>query len=185
MVAMFTAVEENQPMEVFQRILEEAISIPIEDLYILTVRCMREDHLSGVIQLFLEHKPAIARHVDQLGNTVLHRAFMLHDPVHPDTIRLILDENPNAIHVANSIGLRPLHAAVYYNASVETFDLVLSRDPSAAAVSALEWEGLLPLHMALLSGADERIILSLLDVYPEAVLIKTEHNQVPLTLLAA
>jgi ankyrin repeat protein len=101
-----------------------------------------------------------------------------------DVIQLILGANSDAIFEKCVNGYLPLHLAFDWGASVETMELLLCRYPGAASIVNEEfvneeWTEFI-LHRALREGKEERLVLALLDAYPEAAFVKGRFGSLPL-----
>jgi len=127
-----------------------------------------------VLKLFMEHLPVLARTriEDCCGGLLLHRACMYNASL--DTIQYLIDWYPQAVEEMDKKGMIPLHrASRRHNASIGTIRLLLSIYPDS--IRSRNRGGLFPIHCAA-SRAPLQVIKLLVNAFPDAVCIPTEHT---------
>jgi len=120
----------------------------------------------------------------------------------PDTVEYLFGLYPESLHIRNNDGLLPIHEAVNSPGenTAEIVKFLLLQDPDCLSRPvargddddfASDYDGCLPLHLVWLSQDDESNLLwdksnvteLLFDLYPEAILIQNEQEQLPIDIL--
>ena len=107
-----------------------------------------------------------------------------------DTVKYLFGLYPECLHIRNDDGYLPIHEAASDPGknTAEIVNFLLLQDPdclSKPVVSnfASYDDGYLPLHLACSSRDESNVIEHLFDLYPEAILIQNEQEQLPIDIL--
>jgi ankyrin repeat protein len=168
---LLQARDNRAPIQVFQDLFNNALSVSLEALHDLTLTFFER---ANVVRLLLKHEPKIARNEDRRYGLLLRQAS---SEASFDTIQLILDSYREAISKKNGYGFLPLRMACRSGRSAQTsLELLLSRYPGAAGIAHEDENGhQFPLHDCLQRVRIHRsvdFVLSLIEAYPEAASFK-------------
>eukprot|EP00816_Leptocylindrus_hargravesii_P008757 CAMPEP_0196821656 /NCGR_PEP_ID=MMETSP1362-20130617/80281_1 /TAXON_ID=163516 /ORGANISM="Leptocylindrus danicus, Strain CCMP1856" /LENGTH=313 /DNA_ID=CAMNT_0042200939 /DNA_START=458 /DNA_END=1399 /DNA_ORIENTATION=+ len=94
-------------------------------------------------------------------------------------IDLLIEKNPaSLVFPDEASGWMPLHSACR-SGSCHLIRLLAENDEEGIAVRARDKENMTCLHLACLNGAPLKAIRILLDLYPEALAVKSDHGYLP------
>ena len=107
-----------------------------------------------------------------------------------DTVKYLFGLYPECINLRSNDGFLPIHCAVTGSPNKNTAEIIeflLRRDPDCLSKPVVsidrDNDGYLPLHLACSSRDESNVIEHLFDLYPEAILIQNEQEQLPIDIL--
>jgi len=127
-----------------------------------------------VVKKIIECYPEAVKAKDNYNTTPLHYAVANGAP--DEVVQVLFKAFPEAAEVKTEAGAYPLHYAAAHAQDTDAHVLMLLKAFPAAVKEANEI-GWYPLHFACQRRASNKVILALLDAYPEAAAIRDKTDQ--------
>mmetsp|Transcript_52025 Transcript_52025/g.62608 ORF Transcript_52025/g.62608 Transcript_52025/m.62608 type:complete len:590 (+) Transcript_52025:259-2028(+) len=132
------------------------------------------------VRILLDACPDSIKAKTNRGELIIHFALYFGDRrMSVDIIKLLLERHKDAVHIGDEDKRLPLHLAGKCSSQVVT--AVIEADPEACKVRACN--GWLPLHCFVYFDGNEEAVMTIINAYPEALLIPDNKGNTPKQLV--
>jgi len=146
----------------------------------------------GFCRILVDAYPESVRRQDEYGCLPFYNACR---EGRSDTVEYLFEQYPESLHVRNNDGWLPIHGAAHFlrENATEIIKFLLLHDPECLSKPVVYTHqigninnGSLPLHLicsASWGPNRSNVTLFLFDLYPDAILIRNEREQLPVDVL--